>query len=508
MINDLSSENTGMAKTNKAEKLKSFNFMRKVCIYLTGLRGICPSRNARRSRRMVTAFCYITLSCAPPPVGAGMTCRRRKYAVVSSEAGGILCGSWTGSWAFQQVLGSLKERPGFCCLALLMKWLWMVSWMALPLAAGAETDVRPAMERAERFGRESGNLMLRHQLSPFWSADGKSFAYRVNSGPGEHQFFQVDLKSGEKRPAFDHVAMAAALKAKAGKPVNAKHLPIDSLEPGADPNSVLFRAFGEGWRFDAGTGSLEKAEVTAVASTLLSPHRAMRTRTEGGRATSLTVENGTGGEIELLWREGFRQTRSYGKIAAGESRTFSTYSGHVWIFADASGKHLAGVVATEASSLARVTGKVESREVEAKPREVSPDGTWRAVIRDHNVVVQAVKGGEELALTKDGSAENHYRGPFFWSPDSRKLAAFQENSVETRKVHIVESSPKDQLQPKLKTLNYPKPGDELPKAKPCLFDIDSRRLVARRPAVGHRGAQGGEENGGPISDGRASISRE
>jgi len=49
--------------------------------------------------------------------------------------------------------------------------------------------------------------------------------------------------------------------------------------------------------------------------------------------------------------------------------------------------------------------------------------------------------------------------------------------VETRQVHIVQSSPKDQLQPKLLSFNYPKPGDELAKPRPCLFDIEGRRAL-------------------------------
>jgi hypothetical protein len=353
----------------------------------------------------------------------------------------------------------------------------MVSWMVLPLAAGAEVDVRRNLERADQFGAQAGGLLSRHQLSPFWSADGNSFAYRVNAGTHEHQFFQVDLKTGNKRSAFDHAALAAALKANTGKQADARNLPIDALVPSADPKRVEFRAFGEGWRFDAEKGALEKADVTVPDSPLLSPEDAMRSRGDNGRATSLTVENATGGEIELFWREGGGRGRSYGKVAAGETRTLGTYSGHVWIFEDASGKRLAGVVATETPSLARVTGKVESRAPKERPRDLSPDGAWRAMIRDHNLAIQPANGGDVVFLTNDGSAENYYRGPILWSPDSKKIAAYREKPVESRKVHIVQSSPKDQLQPKLVTLNYPKPGDELAKPRPCLFDVASRRAL-------------------------------
>ncbi len=346
---------------------------------------------------------------------------------------------------------------------------------ALPFAAAAD-DIRATNDRAERFGRESGALVFRDEIRPFWSADSKSFAYRVDTGADEHRFVRVDPATGAKSDAFDHGALAAALAEKLERKVDAKALPIETLILQGDPKTVIFRAFGEGWRFD---GTLQKSEIPTADSALLSPREAMDKRGPGGRATSLTVENATDGEIELFWLADRNERRSYGKVPPGESNTLSTYAGHVWLFADVRGLELAGWVAEENPSLARVTGRVDpSRAEHPRPRsDVSPDGAWRAVIRNHNLAIEPAGGGDPHFLTNDGSEADSYRGPFLWSPDSAKLAAFRAKAVETRKIHIVQTTPEDQLQPKLITHNYAKPGDDLPLAKPRLFDVTARREI-------------------------------
>ena len=49
--------------------------------------------------------------------------------------------------------------------------------------------------------------------------------------------------------------------------------------------------------------------------------------------------------------------------------------------------------------------------------------------------------------------------------------------VPERRVYLVESSPSDQLQPKLQSYPYLKAGDEIPTSIPCLFDVDARRPI-------------------------------
>jgi len=229
--------------------------------------------------------------------------------------------------------------------------LFLLAALTVPATAD---DIRATMERAERFGRESGSLILRDEIRPFWQAAGKRFAYRVDTGIREHRFVRVDLETGVKSDAFDHVALAEVLGRQAKREVDAKSLPIDSLEVPSDPKVAVFRAFGEGWRFDGNSGALEKSTAPAAESALLSPRETMEKQSGGGPPTSLTVENATRGEIELFWLAKRNERRSYGKVPPGQSNTLSTYSGHVWLFADSTGRPLAGTIAGEAPSVMRV----------------------------------------------------------------------------------------------------------------------------------------------------------
>lgn len=99
----------------------------------------------------------------------------------------------------------------------------------------------------------------------------------------------------------------------------------------------------------------------------------------------------------------------------------------------------------------------------------SPDGKFEAFVRDHDVWVRDASG-EERRLSADGSAEDGFREDFHWSPTSDRLVVFRTRAGESRTIHMVESSPRDQLQPKLKDVVYAKPGDVLPQRRPRLFD--------------------------------------
>ena len=72
----------------------------------------------------------------------------------------------------------------------------------------------------------------------------------------------------------------------------------------------------------------------------------------------------------------------------------------------------------------------------------------------------------ETQLTTDGSAADSFSGRVHWSPDSHAFVVLQTLAGDERQVHVVESSPQDQLQPKLHTFTYDKPGDRLPVPRP------------------------------------------
>jgi dipeptidyl aminopeptidase/acylaminoacyl peptidase len=107
----------------------------------------------------------------------------------------------------------------------------------------------------------------------------------------------------------------------------------------------------------------------------------------------------------------------------------------------------------------------------------SPNGEWEVVVKEHNLVLRSADGKDESPLTTDGSKDDAYEPRVYWSPDSGKLVALKTKAGDSRIVTIVESSPRDQLQPKIITYPYLKPGDNIPLKKPHLFDIAAKKEI-------------------------------
>ncbi|WP_051720283.1 S9 family peptidase [Anditalea andensis] len=115
----------------------------------------------------------------------------------------------------------------------------------------------------------------------------------------------------------------------------------------------------------------------------------------------------------------------------------------------------------------------------------SPDGKWEAYIKNNNVYIKNKSvDNEEFALSFDGSPGEYYSSYIYWSPDSRYLATFKVRPNQNRILYLLESSPIDQLQPKLHTRNYLKPGDALPQKKPGLFSVYDKKQIPVHTGLG------------------------
>jgi dipeptidyl aminopeptidase/acylaminoacyl peptidase len=108
--------------------------------------------------------------------------------------------------------------------------------------------------------------------------------------------------------------------------------------------------------------------------------------------------------------------------------------------------------------------------------KVSPDGNWTAFVQGDNLVVRKTGATTIVPLSVDGSAGDFYDPETLrWSPDSRYIMIHRVRPGYQRHVLRVESSPRDQLQPKLQSQLYPKPGDAIDQERPVLFDVATRR---------------------------------
>ncbi|MFD1952163.1 DPP IV N-terminal domain-containing protein [Sphingomonas arantia] len=108
--------------------------------------------------------------------------------------------------------------------------------------------------------------------------------------------------------------------------------------------------------------------------------------------------------------------------------------------------------------------------------KVSPDGTWTAFVQGDNLVVRKAGDAAIVPLSVDGTAGDFYDPETLrWSPDSRHIMIYRVRPGYQRRVLRVESSPRDQVQPKLQSQLYPKPGDAIDQERPVLFDVATRR---------------------------------
>ena len=91
--------------------------------------------------------------------------------------------------------------------------------------------------------------------------------------------------------------------------------------------------------------------------------------------------------------------------------------------------------------------------------------------------LRAADGGIETQLTHDGGAMDAYAGAPTWSPDSKHFVILKTIPAQEHKVYFVESSPADQLQPKLHANDYLKAGDRIEHSRPHLFDVAAKQDI-------------------------------
>jgi dipeptidyl-peptidase 4 len=280
-------------------------------------------------------------------------------------------------------------------------------------------------ERAEKaLAGNTNPLVFRSGVRVTWLADERAW-YRVTTAEGS-EFILVDTAKGTRAPAFDHAKLAAALSTAAAGKYDANHLPFTEIEPSTDGKSVEFSVSGKRWKCDvAGSACAESADAAAGGAA-------------GGRA-------GRGG------RGGGRGGRGGGGGVAGAG------------------------------------GRAES---------MSPDGKRAVFIRDNNLWAREVAGGAETQLTKDGVKDFGYstdnagwqssdRPIVVWSPDSTKVATFQQDQRGVGEMYLVNTTVGH---PTLREWKYPLPGDAVVTTiQPVIIDVAANKMVRLQiPPQQHR----------------------
>ncbi len=341
-------------------------------------------------------------------------------------------------------------------------------------------------DRALKLREVTANKVFKNRVTPHWLDDNVRFWYRNDLAEGKREFILVDAEAGTRQPAFDHNRMAAALAEATGSEIQADELPIDRLDFN-ESGMIVFSSQGKWWTCDPNSYEVTETPSDEAPVISLEASRRARPSTQTGAETSITFVNRTEGEVEIYWIDSAGQRQQYATLAAGERHQQHTYAGHSWLVIDKDGRTLGAFVATEEAAdaiidedtLRRGRGGGMRRGGFRGPqsRGQSPDGKWAASIREYNLYVRNTETDEEMALTDDGAEEDAYSERFYWSPDSTKLMVLRTQPGDDRQVYLIESSPDDQLQPKLHQFRYLKPGDKVAISKPHLFDLATKSHI-------------------------------
>jgi dipeptidyl-peptidase-4 len=144
------------------------------------------------------------------------------------------------------------------------------------------------------------------------------------------------------------------------------------------------------------------------------------------------------------------------------------------------------------------------------PTVLSPDGKSAVFIRSDNLFVRNVASGEERQLTKDGVKDFGYatdnagwaksdRPVVVWSPDSKRIATFQQDQRGVGEMYLVNTQVGH---PRLTAWKYPLPGDTVVTTiQRVVIDTESATVVRlQMPADQHRSTLCDNVNCGNFGD--------
>ena len=133
---------------------------------------------------------------------------------------------------------------------------------------------------------------------------------------------------------------------------------------------------------------------------------------------------------------------------------------------------------------------------DASLADFSPDGKRAVFLRDWNLWVREIATGTEKQLTRDGVKDYGYatdnagwihseHAIVVWSPDSKKLATFQQDQRKTGEMYTVSSRIGH---PQLETWKYPLVGDkDVTMIERVIIDVDAAKVTRlKMPPDQHR----------------------
>lgn len=161
------------------------------------------------------------------------------------------------------------------------------------------------------------------------------------------------------------------------------------------------------------------------------------------------------------------------EVFADLNRLDFNFSGYKWTYYIKENKLTKGAFIRTALS----SPELNDEELNGKPVK-SPDGKKEARIKNWNICIKDLLTGLETTISKDGLPDNYYSSQLVWSPDSKKIACMKVKPANTNYLYLLESSPANQLEPRLQKRKYTRPGDPLPFRQPRIFNLITGECIA------------------------------
>lgn len=278
---------------------------------------------------------------------------------------------------------------------------------------------------AERWLNYNTAPLVQHTVAGVeYLADGRVF-YREPDAKGAH-YFLADPGKGAPAPAFDSAVLAKAILAAGGQNVSAMQLGVTRYTPEANGGFAV-ETYAGLYHCDAAAAHC-KAEPPSPPAT----------------QQPAQAPNGQ-------------------PPAAGVSATEA--GGNAQMTANPNDRTRTQNVATKPGTTRPARPAVGRSKA---PFDISPDKSMEAFLRDWNLWVRNVKTGVEWQLTTDGVQDfgyatdnagwTHSDAPILvWSPDSKKIATFQQDQRKTGYMYLV---PVTNRHPVLEQWHYPLLGDK------------------------------------------------
>jgi len=341
-------------------------------------------------------------------------------------------------------------------------------------------------------------------VRPQWISRSNKFWFRESNAPDDSTFVYIDPNQGLRQPAFDHDGVATALRQQ-GIEASAASLPFTWIDLNDNYTTVRFRAGEKNWEWTKNgvlapfRGDIFEDDATEILEALAEE----RPLVKSSRQTAIKFVNRTKRRVTLYWIDWFGKEKQYQDIEAGRTVTRQTHEGHVWRVTRAEdGECIASFVAGPVEKTAVIeeglpaprplTGTLGT--LSRRQSNETADGSG-VFFRDNNIWFRD-QSGQEIQMSTTGTEESPFSNWTYPSPDNKFVVAFQSTRGQERIVYAVESSPYDQVQPRLQQFEYLKPGDNMTTDRPRVFDITRRQEIDTDNALFQNPYQINALNGG------------